>query len=152
MINSIAYIYNFDHEINFLWSSNRTTTAAGVHAVHRHAYIARTYVLALCTVVPGLRSESINTYNTRKPNTRVLNTGQIEKTLIMRAHYHTKHYANRRLISTCTQLIYIYFILFTCFLLYLIHLYENLSTSVIRDKLTPSSSEPSTSYILIQIL
>jgi hypothetical protein len=48
--------------------------------------MARTYVLTLSTIVPVLRSECINTYNTEKPNTRVFNTLQkMENIRILRA-------------------------------------------------------------------
>ncbi len=52
---------------------------------YRHVYMARTYVLTLSTIVPVLRSERINTYNTRKPNTRVFNTEKMENIRILRA-------------------------------------------------------------------
>ena len=52
---------------------------------HRHVYMARTYVLTLSTIVPVLRSECINTYNTQKPNTRVFNTQKMENIRILRA-------------------------------------------------------------------
>jgi hypothetical protein len=51
--------------------------------------MARTYVLTLSTIVPVLRSECINTYNTRKLNTRVFNTELLENIRILRAQLAT---------------------------------------------------------------